>query len=149
MHTCLTLLSASACCGFWGGVHTLDGGGMTVRTFFSRGHRTWFTLLTPHTSTHRQVRSAGQSFSCGVCQLGGVMHTAWVRVNAVVFFGLTVLLVLSVLTALSTYLHQGMHVVQAARAARGSCGVHGSMVTLLRPLNSKTRWARKARKQQT
>ncbi|CAM9158760.1 unnamed protein product, partial [Ectocarpus sp. 4 AP-2014] len=35
------------------------------------------------------------------------MHTAWVRVNAVVFFGLTVLLVLSVLTALSTYLHQG------------------------------------------
>ncbi|CAM9542390.1 unnamed protein product [Ectocarpus sp. 12 AP-2014] len=35
------------------------------------------------------------------------MHTAWVRVNAVVFFGLTVLLVLSVLAALSTYLHQG------------------------------------------
>ncbi|CAM9730204.1 unnamed protein product, partial [Hapterophycus canaliculatus] len=36
------------------------------------------------------------------------MHTAWVRLNAVVFFGLTVLLGLSILTALSTYLHQGM-----------------------------------------
>lgn len=35
------------------------------------------------------------------------MHTAWVRLNAVVFFGLTVLLGLSILTALSTYLHQG------------------------------------------
>lgn len=35
------------------------------------------------------------------------MHTAWVRLNAVTFFGLTVLLGLSVLTALSTYLHQG------------------------------------------
>lgn len=35
------------------------------------------------------------------------MHTAWVRLNAVVFFGLTVLLGLSVLTALSTYLHKG------------------------------------------
>lgn len=35
------------------------------------------------------------------------MHTAWVRLNAVVFFGLTVLLGLSVLTALSTFLHQG------------------------------------------
>lgn len=35
------------------------------------------------------------------------MHTAWVRLNAVVFFGLTVLLGLSILTALSTFLHQG------------------------------------------
>ena len=30
------------------------------------------------------------------------MHTVWVRLNAVVFFGLTVLLVLAVLTWLST-----------------------------------------------
>lgn len=35
------------------------------------------------------------------------MHTIWVRLNAVVFFGLTVLLGLSVLTALSTFFHQG------------------------------------------
>lgn len=35
------------------------------------------------------------------------MHTIWVRLNAVVFFGLTVLLGLSVLTALSTFSHQG------------------------------------------
>lgn len=35
------------------------------------------------------------------------MHTVWVRLNAVVFFGLTVLLGLSVLTALSTALHKG------------------------------------------
>ncbi|CAM9399053.1 unnamed protein product, partial [Ectocarpus fasciculatus] len=59
---------------------------------------------------HQHAQAGAQrrpELSCGVCQLGGVMHTAWVRVNAVVFFGLTVLLVLSVLTALSTYLHQG------------------------------------------
>ncbi|CAM9566876.1 unnamed protein product, partial [Discosporangium mesarthrocarpum] len=35
------------------------------------------------------------------------MHTAWARLNAVVFFGLSVLLGLSILTALSTYLHKG------------------------------------------
>ncbi|CAM9774455.1 unnamed protein product, partial [Heterosigma akashiwo] len=35
------------------------------------------------------------------------MNTVWVRVNAVVFFGLTVLLVLAIICAFSTYLHKG------------------------------------------
>ena len=35
------------------------------------------------------------------------MHNIWVRLNAVIFFALTVLLVLATLSAISTYLHQG------------------------------------------
>lgn len=35
------------------------------------------------------------------------MHTVWVRVNAVVFFGLSVLLSLALLTACSTFFHDG------------------------------------------
>jgi hypothetical protein len=34
------------------------------------------------------------------------MHTIWVRLNAVIFFGLTVLLSLSLLAALSKYGHE-------------------------------------------
>jgi signal peptidase complex subunit 3 len=37
------------------------------------------------------------------------MHTVWVRLNAVVFFGLTVLLGLSVLAALSKIGHARRH----------------------------------------
>ena len=37
------------------------------------------------------------------------MHTVWVRLNAVVFFGLTVLLCLSLLAALSKYGHASRH----------------------------------------
>ncbi|CAM9600259.1 unnamed protein product [Phaeothamnion confervicola] len=40
------------------------------------------------------------------------MHTLWVRLNAVVFFGFTVLLVLAGLTAFSTYLHEGEPIVK-------------------------------------
>ena len=38
------------------------------------------------------------------------MHTIWVRLNAVVFFGLTVLLCLSLLAALSKIGHANRHV---------------------------------------
>mmetsp|Transcript_53171 Transcript_53171/g.78922 ORF Transcript_53171/g.78922 Transcript_53171/m.78922 type:complete len:174 (+) Transcript_53171:146-667(+) len=37
------------------------------------------------------------------------MHTVWVRLNAVVFYGLTVLLGLSILAALSMYGHHNRH----------------------------------------
>jgi signal peptidase complex subunit 3 len=37
------------------------------------------------------------------------MHTVWVRLNAVVFFGLTVLLCLSILAALSKFNHAARH----------------------------------------
>ncbi|KAL7498861.1 hypothetical protein ACHAWT_010824 [Skeletonema menzelii] len=37
------------------------------------------------------------------------MHTVWVRLNAVVFFGLTVLLCLSILAALSKFNHTAHH----------------------------------------
>lgn len=37
------------------------------------------------------------------------MHTVWVRLNAVVFFGLTVLLCLAILAALSKYGHSYRH----------------------------------------
>lgn len=37
------------------------------------------------------------------------MHTIWVRLNAVIFFGLTVLLSLSLLAALSKYGHEKRH----------------------------------------
>ncbi|CAM9564956.1 unnamed protein product [Choristocarpus tenellus] len=56
------------------------------------------------------------------------MHTKWVRLNAVVFFGLSVLLGLSVLTALSTYLHKagfpdvrrlGVHRMRSFRTHQG------------------------------
>jgi len=39
----------------------------------------------------------------------GIMHTVWVRLNAVVFFGLTVLLGLSCLAALSKVGHSYIH----------------------------------------
>ena len=37
------------------------------------------------------------------------MHTVWVRLNAVVFFGLTVLLGLSCLAGFSKIMHSQMH----------------------------------------
>ncbi len=40
------------------------------------------------------------------------MHNLLVRVNAVVFFGLTVLLLLALLCAFSTYLHFAQPVIQ-------------------------------------
>ena len=35
------------------------------------------------------------------------MHNIWVRLNAVIFFGLSVLLAMAVMTAISTYWHDG------------------------------------------
>jgi signal peptidase complex subunit 3 len=43
------------------------------------------------------------------------MHNVWVRLNAVIFFGLTVLLVCAILCALSTYLHFGKPVIKTLR----------------------------------
>ena len=43
------------------------------------------------------------------------MHNIWVRLNAVIFFGLTVLLVLATLSAFSTYLHKGQPEVRTLR----------------------------------
>ncbi|KAG5176115.1 signal peptidase 22kDa subunit [Tribonema minus] len=43
------------------------------------------------------------------------MNTVWVRLNAVVFFGLTVLLGLALMTATSTYLHEGHPTVKTLR----------------------------------
>jgi len=43
------------------------------------------------------------------------MHTVWVRLNAVVFFGLTVIVVLAVLTWFSTITHRGFPTVEALR----------------------------------
>eukprot|EP01039_Chlorochromonas_danica_P006560 gene6560-7238_t len=40
------------------------------------------------------------------------MHNIWVRLNAVIFFALTVLLVLATFCALSTYLHRGQPLVK-------------------------------------
>ena len=41
--------------------------------------------------------------------LDNKMHTVWVRLNAVVFFGLSVLLTLSVLAAVSKFGHSWYH----------------------------------------
>mmetsp|Transcript_47082 Transcript_47082/g.94886 ORF Transcript_47082/g.94886 Transcript_47082/m.94886 type:complete len:183 (-) Transcript_47082:225-773(-) len=43
------------------------------------------------------------------------MHTVWVRLNAVVFFGLTVIVSLACLTWVSTIGHQGFPVVDVVR----------------------------------
>ena len=43
------------------------------------------------------------------------MHNVWVRLNAVIFFALTVLLVLATLCALSTYLHTAKPSVKTLR----------------------------------
>ena len=43
------------------------------------------------------------------------MHNLWVRLNAVIFFALTVLLVLAVLAAFSTYFHTGSPVLKTLR----------------------------------
>ena len=43
------------------------------------------------------------------------MHTIWVRLNAVVFFGLTVIVSLAVLTWVSTIGHQGFPTVDVLR----------------------------------
>lgn len=43
------------------------------------------------------------------------MHNVWVRLNAVIFFALTVLLVLAVLCALSTLLHEGTPTVKTLK----------------------------------
>ncbi len=45
------------------------------------------------------------------------MHNFWIRLNAVTFFALTVLLALATLCALSTYLHVGDPKVKAIRSA--------------------------------
>ena len=50
------------------------------------------------------------------------MHTVWVRLNAVVFFGLTVLLVLAVLTWLSTLVVGPDAAERLAGGRRGSVG---------------------------
>ena len=43
------------------------------------------------------------------------MHNVWVRLNAVIFFALTVLLVLAVLCAMSTLLHQDKPTVKTLK----------------------------------
>ena len=43
------------------------------------------------------------------------MHTLWVRLNAVVFFGLTVIVSLAVLTWFSTFNHTGFPTVDVLR----------------------------------
>mmetsp|Transcript_549 Transcript_549/g.964 ORF Transcript_549/g.964 Transcript_549/m.964 type:complete len:171 (+) Transcript_549:200-712(+) len=43
------------------------------------------------------------------------MHNIWVRLNAVIFFALTVLLVLATFTALSTYFHSAKPVVKTLK----------------------------------
>eukprot|EP01031_Cornospumella_fuschlensis_P025816 gene25816-31178_t len=43
------------------------------------------------------------------------MHNIWVRLNAVIFFSLTVLLVLATLCSFSTYLHKGVPVVNTLK----------------------------------
>lgn len=45
------------------------------------------------------------------------MHTVWVRLNAVVFFGLTVIVSLAVLTWFSTINHSGFPTVDVLRVA--------------------------------
>ena len=45
------------------------------------------------------------------------MHTLWVRLNAVVFFGLTVIVSLAVLTWISTVSHRGFPTVDVLRVA--------------------------------
>lgn len=46
------------------------------------------------------------------------MHNVWVRLNAVIFFALTVLLVLAILCALSTFNHEDLSVVKILRVAK-------------------------------
>jgi signal peptidase complex subunit 3 len=43
------------------------------------------------------------------------MHNVWVRLNAVVFFALTVLMCMAVLAAFSSYLHTGEPVIESLR----------------------------------
>jgi signal peptidase complex subunit 3 len=43
------------------------------------------------------------------------MHNIWVRLNAVIFFALTVLLVCAIVCALSTYLHTGVPQIKILR----------------------------------
>mmetsp|Transcript_95225 Transcript_95225/g.186902 ORF Transcript_95225/g.186902 Transcript_95225/m.186902 type:complete len:170 (+) Transcript_95225:13-522(+) len=43
------------------------------------------------------------------------MHNIWVRLNAVIFFALTVLLVLATLCALSTYMHTEQPVIKTLK----------------------------------
>lgn len=43
------------------------------------------------------------------------MHNIWVRLNAVIFFALTVLLMLAIFCAFSTYLHTAVPVVKTLR----------------------------------
>ena len=46
------------------------------------------------------------------------MHTLWVRLNAVVFFGLTIIVSLAVLTWFSTINHTGFPAVDVLRVAK-------------------------------
>ncbi len=45
------------------------------------------------------------------------MHTVWVRLNAVVFFGLTVIVSLAVVTWLSTFGHVGFPTIDVLKVA--------------------------------
>ncbi|CAM9509838.1 unnamed protein product [Chrysoparadoxa australica] len=62
------------------------------------------------------------------------MHTVWVRLNGVVFFGFTVLLCLATLAAFSTYLHEGtgtLNKLQLAklRSFRTSSGTDRALIS--------------------
>jgi signal peptidase complex subunit 3 len=50
-----------------------------------------------------------------VDKIGDAMHTVWVRLNAVVFFGLTVIVSLASLTWVSTIGHSGFPTVDVLR----------------------------------
>lgn len=62
------------------------------------------------------------------------MHNVWVRLNAVVFFSLSVLLGMAVMAALSTYFHEGQAVVQTlklntVRALRNQGGMDRAVLS--------------------
>ncbi len=65
-------------------------------------------ILVPSTSVKRPPR-ARIKITANETHRKTTMHTVWVRLNAVVFFGLTVLLGLSVLAALSKIGHARRH----------------------------------------
>ena len=62
-------------------------------------------------STSQEKRPVSKLAICTLLlsRTTGIMHTVWVRLNAVVFFGLTVLLGLSCLAALSKVGHSYIH----------------------------------------
>ena len=63
------------------------------------------------------------------------MHNVWTRLNSVVFFALTVLLAMAVMTAFSTYLHEGSPSVKVLKVSklktlRNHAGVDRALMTL-------------------